>query len=130
MFISTPLGSETLDPTPVFLDSSIQVTPKALDFSNMKVGIPKSTTLTVTNVSDHDVSITPSMNFGIKSDAFLESKLELCNSGQCSPVNHSTKIKIPKGGHQELVLTVVMTEDAPKTISVDGDLKIVGEVLK
>jgi hypothetical protein len=130
LFISTPLGSEVPDDTPIFLSSAIKVTPDTLDFSNMQAGAPRSTSLTVTNVSDNDISITPSMNFGIKAEAFLDSKLELCNSGACSPVTRSTKIKIPKGGHQELVVTVTMNGDAPKTISVAGDLKVIGEVLK
>lgn len=86
--------------------------------------------MTVTNISDNDVSITPSMEFGIKSDPFLESKLEVCNSGSCSPVTRSTRIEIPKGSHQELVVTVTLTGDTSKPIEIAGDLKVIGEVLK
>lgn len=133
LFISTPIAPDPLEEPEISLSSAIKVTPASLDFSNMHVGVPRSTTLTVTNISDNSVSITPSMEFGIKSDGFLESKLEVCNSGKCTPVTRSTKISIPKGGHQDLVVTVVLTGDATKdtrSFSVAGDLRVIGEVIR
>lgn len=130
LFISTPIAPDPIEEVEVSLSAAIKVTPSSLDFSNMHIGVPKSTPLTVTNISDNTVSITPSMEFSGKSAAFLDSKLEFCSSGICSPLSRTTKIKIAKGGHQEFVVTVTLRDDSPKTIEIAGDLKVIGEVLK
>lgn len=102
-----------------------------LNYENMLTGAPRATTLTITNVSDNDISITPSMGFSESDAAFLDSKLEVCGPETCSPVTSETKISILKGEYQEVVVTVTLT-DASKdmsSFSIAGDLQVIGEVL-
>lgn len=107
--------------------------PNVLDYGDLTVGRPKATTLTVTNVSENDLSITPSMSFDSRYAPYLTSRLEVCNSGTCSPINYATKIFIPKGGHKEFSVTVTLNgalPDGMKASSIAGDLQVTGEILR
>jgi hypothetical protein len=133
LFISTPIAPDPELDAEVFQSSSIKVTPSVLDYGDLKVGYPKATTLTVTNVSENDISITPSMSFGTKYAPYLSSRLEFCDSGACSRVNYATKTFIPKGGQKEFVVTVTLNGEFPngmKASSIAGDLKVTGEILQ
>lgn len=128
--IPIPISPDPLpDPLPEFVRASIDVTPKALDFENMQLGSPRTTIVTVSNVSENNVSIYPLMTFDSNSAPYLTSKLEDCSSGSCIPVTYATKIAIPKGGQHKLTLTVTMTQNIGST-PITGDFKITGEVVR
>lgn len=111
----------------------MKTSPDILVYDNMLVGVPKSATLTITNVSDSDISVTPYFDLGSEYTPFLTHKLDLCNAGTCSPVTASTKMNIPKNGNQELLVSITMIKDLPKnmkSVSVQSGLQVTGEVFE
>lgn len=128
LFIADPVSPDNFKAVDVFDIASIDITPKNLNFDNMEAGLPRTTTLTVANIGDKDVSISPLMIFTGPDAEYITSKLEDCSSGTCTPVNYATKIEILEGGHHELLLTVTMTEDL-RSVTIAGDIKITGEVI-
>lgn len=128
LFIADPVSPDNFKAVDAFDIASIDITPKNLNFDNMEAGVPRTTTLTVANIGNKDVSISPLMIFTGSDAEYITSKLEDCSSGTCTPVNYATKIEILEGGHHELLLTVTMTEDL-ESVTISGDIKITGEVI-
>lgn len=112
-------------------NSVIKTSPDTLYYHNMFIGVPKSATLTISNISGEDITITPYMDFGPEYASFLSNSLAICNSGKCKPVNSDTKTTIAKDKSQELVVTITLTDELPpnfNAMSLKQGLQITGEV--
>jgi LPXTG-motif cell wall-anchored protein len=128
---ASPASAAPDDTQKVSQNSVVKTSPDILVYDNMFIGVPKSATLTIANVSGEDISITPFMDFGSEYDDILETNLELCSAGQCIPVTATTKAEIPKNGSQALVVTITLIRELPKelkSISVTNGLQVTGEV--
>lgn len=127
----SPASAAPSDTKTVSQNSVVKTSPDVLVYDNMFIGVPKSATLTIANISGNDISVTPYMDFGSEYADILETDLELCSSGVCAPVTADTKTTILKDGSQALVVTITMTGELPKnlkSISVSNGLQITGEV--
>lgn len=132
LFVGTlPASADPGDHEKVPQASVIKTTPDVLRYENMFIGVPKSATLTITNVSDSDISITPYIDFGSQYSSFLTNSLKICDSGKCIPVSATTRTTIPKNGNQQLIITITMIAQLPEnlsSISVADGLQVTGEV--
>lgn len=128
---TSPASAAPDDVKTVSQNSVVKTSPDILIYDNMFVGVPKSATLTIANISGNDISVTPYMDFGSEYANILKTDLELCASENCVPVTADTKTTIPTNGSQALIVTITMTGELPKdlkSISVSNGLQITGEV--
>lgn len=111
--------------------SIIKSSPDTLYYENMLVGVPRSETLTIQNISDKKVTVSPRMNFGEDVGEFIDYSLLMCETGKpCAPLQSDTYIQLKSGENVKVDVSVTLkkqfkSEDA-KQVSMTGNLIVEG----
>lgn len=114
----------------------IDTSPEILYFRDMALGVPKTDTLTVHNISGRTVSITPFITIHPKYDRHLSVELRACSGSgaTCKAVTTTSELTLPRGGSYELQVAVTLKGKLPPehlediASSLAGDLQVTGDV--
>lgn len=111
--------------------SIIKTSPDTLYYENMLVGIPKSETLTIQNISDRKITISPRIDFGDEAGEFIDYSLLLCDpKAQCYTPDPDQYIQLQKGENARIDVSVTlkkqMKSEDVKQVSMTGNLVVEG----
>lgn len=111
----------------------IKTSPDTLYYENMLVGIPKSQSLTIQNISDKKITISPRVDFGDEADEFIDYSLLLCDpKAQCYTPHPDQYIQLEKGENARIDVSVTlkkqMNSGEAKQVSMNGNLIVEGIV--
>lgn len=111
--------------------SIIKSSPDTLYYENMLVGVPKSQTLTIQNISERKVTVSPRMNFGKEADEFIDYTLLMCETGKpCAPLQANAFVQIPRGENVKVDVSVTLKKEMKNEdvtqVSMTGNLIVEG----